>query len=341
MNKNSFFRVLMLFILIMFLTMPGCERKKPVIIIHDGQWDSMQLINAIAKYIIEKGYGYEVKIVIMTSKDGESAILRGEIDLTLELWAQNRLEWFNQNIQDKNIISLGPSFDDSAQFWMIPKWVADQYNIKTIEDMKENWELFKDPQDYTKGLFYNGIIGWRSSDVNEVKLEAYGLNKYYNIINPVSPESFAEALIQAQENHQPIFCYYWSPTAIMGAYDWMIVEEPPYNPEVWAKILEASENKELRPLKEACAYQSFSIEKIATKNFQKKAPDLCDMLKKMNLGIDNLNKTLGWVQKNHIKNWDTAAVYYLNNFEDVWKEWVSPAAYKKIKAELKKENSVK
>ena len=49
--------------------------------------------------------------------------------------------------------------------------------------MKEHWELVKDPEDPTKGVFINSVIGWACTEINWVKLEAYGLTEYYNIID--------------------------------------------------------------------------------------------------------------------------------------------------------------
>ena len=57
-------------------------------------------------------------------------------------------------------MNLGVVFEDSSQAFVIPQWVADEHDITAVFDMKDRWELFTDPQDPSKGVFYNCIVGW-------------------------------------------------------------------------------------------------------------------------------------------------------------------------------------
>ena len=63
----------------------GCTQK-PVIRLHDGQWGSLWVNNAIAEFIIEKGYGYPVEAVVQNTIVMQEVIEKGEIDLNLEMW---------------------------------------------------------------------------------------------------------------------------------------------------------------------------------------------------------------------------------------------------------------
>jgi len=310
-------------------------RPKPVIKLHDGQWDSLWVNNAIAKFIIEEGYGYSVETVESTSLTMQTSMSKGEIDLNMEMWQQNWIDWYNEQIEQGNIVNLGMTFEAGPQFFIIPKWVAEQYTIKTVFDMKDHWELFKDPEDPTKGVFYNGVVGWGCTEINVVKLEAYGLTRYYNMVSPGSVAALDAALERGQVNRQLVFGYYWAPTALMGVYDWYILEEPPYTDECWGRILAAVEDKSLRPLRRACAYQTAPIVKVAHKGLLKKAPDVVEMLKKMIVGLEPLNKTLAWVKQNGVQDWEKAAIYYLQKYEDRWKTWVTPKAYEKIKKAIR------
>ena len=65
-----------------------------------------------------------------------------------------------------------------------------------------------------------------------------------------------------------------------------------------------------------------------------KAPDLADMLRKMNVGLEPLNTTLAWATGNEVDDPKTTAIYYLQTFEDRWSTWVTPQAYKEIKGAL-------
>ena len=309
-------------------------RQKPVIKLYDGQWESLSINNAIMEFIIEEGSGYPVETVVTTDQMMREDMQKGNLDLNMEMWQQNLIDWYNEQIEKGNIVNLGMIYEDGSQFFIIPKWVAEQYNIKTIFDMKDHWELFRDPEDPTKGMFYNGMIGWACYDINVVKLEAYGLTRYYNIVTPGSSEGLKVVLATAQRNHRPVFGYYWTPAALMGAYNWHILEEPPYTDECWKDIMTVVEDERLRPIDEACAYQTLPVDKVAHKGLLKKAPDVVEMLRKMVVGLEPLNRTLAWAKENEVQEYEKAAIYYLQNYEDRWKNWVTLDAYEKIKRAL-------
>ncbi len=150
------------------------DSEKPVIKAYDGQWQSIRVNNAIVEFIIEQGYGYPVESVEMTSQEMQAAMETGEINLNMEMWQQSRLDWYTEQLEKGNIINLGMSYEAGPQFFIIPKWVAEQHHIETVFDMEQHWRLFKDPRNISKGIFYNCIIGWRCDEINQVKLEAYG-----------------------------------------------------------------------------------------------------------------------------------------------------------------------
>jgi glycine betaine/proline transport system substrate-binding protein len=263
----------------------------------------------------------------------------GNIDLNMELWHQNYVDWHNQHTEEGNIVNLGRTFEEGPQFFMIPQWVADQYDIETIFDMSGHWDLFMDPEDSTKGIFYSGIIGWEATNINAVKLEAYGLSKHYNPVSPGSEDSLEAVLDMAQERHQPVFAYYWAPTSMMGKYDWHILQEPAYAHECWENITAAVEDESLRPLDEACAYEAIPIDKGVHKSLLTKAPDVVDMLEKMNVGLDPLNQCLAWSDENETQSWEAVTVYFLQNYEERWETWVTPKARDKIKEALQETSS--
>ncbi|GAH34640.1 unnamed protein product, partial [marine sediment metagenome] len=276
-------------------------RQKPLIKLHGGQWESLWVNNAIAELIIEEGYGYPVETVESTSLVMQTSMSKGEIDLNMEMWQQNWIDWYNEQIEKANIVNLGMIFEAGPQVFIIPKWVAEQHGINSVSDVKSHWELFRDPEDPSKGVFYNGIIGWGCTEINVVKLEAYGLTRYYNIVSPASPAALEGALARAQVDRQPVFGYYWAPSAIMGIYDWHILEEPPYTDECWGRVMAAVEDENLRPSDQACAYEDLPVDKVAHSGLVGKAPDVVEMLRRMVVGLEPLNKTLAWAKENDVQ----------------------------------------
>ena len=308
--------------------------QRPVIKLYDGQWDSLSLNNAIAEFIMEKGYGYPVETVVLSSQVMQERLPTGEIDLDMEMWQHSRIDWYNEQIERGNIVNLGMTYESGPQFFIIPKWLAERYNITTVFDMADHWELFRDPEDPSKGVFYNCIVGWRCDEINEVKLEAYGLTRYYNLVSPQSEDALEAALARPAQRRQPVFGYYWAPTWLIGAYDWYVLEEPLYTEQCWERVTAAVEDDNLRPLDQACAYATLPIDKVAHRGLLEKAPDVVEMLRRMLVGLEPLNETLAWAQENDVQDWEEAAIYYLQNYEERWETWVTPEAYERSKEAL-------
>ena len=304
---------------------------KPTIKFSDTQFESLWINNAIAKFIIEKGYGYPVETVELTTPLMQVALAQGDIDVNMEAWQQNFIDNYNEEIAKGSYSNLGETYEGGPQFFMVPKATADEYNIKTVEDMKKHWELVKDPEDSSKGEFINCPIGWQCSEINRAKIQAYGLDEFFNIISGGAQASLDAALVGAQKKNEPVFGYYWAPTSIMGAYEWTILEEPAYSKECWEEVAKGQEDASYTP-KQACAYETLPVDKGVSKDMLDKAPDVVEMLKKMNVGLTPINKTAAWAAETDIQgDWSKAAVYYLQNFEDRWTTWMPADNAKKVK----------
>ena len=313
---------------------PGDSGQKPTIRLADTQFESLWINNAIAKFVIEKGYGYPVETVEMTTPIMQVSLARGDVDVMMELWQQNWIDNYNEEVSAGNIVNLGPTYEGGPQFFIIPKWVADEHNIQTVFDMKDHWDLFKDPEDPHKGAFINCIIGWQCAEINRAKLKAYGLDEYYNIVSPGSSGAMEAALAGAQMRRDPVFGYYWAPTALMGRFQWHILEEPPYTEACWEEVVKGQNDPSYTP-KEACAYETLPVDKGIHKDLPDKAPDVVELLKKMVIGLQPINETAAWAQENDIQgDWEKAAVHYLRTYEDRWKTWMPEEHYQKVKEAL-------
>ncbi len=318
--------------LISIFLLIGCSKYE--IKLYYGNWRSVEASSSIAKFIIEKGYGYPVQKVETTHTQVRDALESGEIDLITEVWSQNLGELFYKELEEGKIVNLGYIVESAPQFWMTQKWVAEKYNIRTVFDIKKHWKLFETLDNPGKGIFYGGVEGWSLCRVNIVKFKTYGLDKYYDIAFVRNPDTFDNIFIKAQENKQPVLGYYWAPTALMGLYEWYILEEPDYSDSVWENIQKEIDKEKPEAIDGACAYEDIPLIKFARSDLVKKAPDVVEMLKKMSFSLADLNKIVGWMQQNHVEDSDLIARYYLENQGDIWKTWVTDDAYNKIMVEI-------
>jgi glycine betaine/proline transport system substrate-binding protein len=314
----------------------GCtgEEEKPTLTLFDGSWGSLWLENAIAKIIIEEGYGYPCEVITVSSDVMNATHPKGDLLINMEQWPQNNPEWYQGNLADGTLLELGVVLEGGPQFWCIPQWVHEEYGIDTVLDMKDHWELFPDPEDSSKGMFINCKVGWNCERINVFKFEAYGLGEYYNIISPGTAGAEAAAMAGPQKKGDPVFGYYWAPTDLMGMFDWYILEEPAYDADVWAKIAAKMENPDLAALTEACAYESVPLTITVHKDLLDMAPDVVTMLRNFTVGLDRCNKSLAFQMENEIDEWETVAVWWMREYDSHWKTWVPTSAYTEIKAFL-------
>jgi len=331
MKKAIIFRLLIF--ICMALGIISCSREKKTIRIYDGSWGSIWAANAIAKVIIEDGYGYPVEIKSESEAEMIHALQNNQLNLCLEMW--ENVVTGAYDLEGKQVIfNLGEIYDSGPQFWMIPRWIAEEYGIKSVFDMIDHWQLFRNPENPNKGLFINGLIIWDSSKINTLKLQAYGLDSYFDEIVPNSSAVEEAAFLRAMKNNQPVFGYYWAPTYLMGSYDWYILEEPEYDEEIWNEILSAIEKNDYTSIETACAYEDRSVNSYANKEMLKNAPDVIEMLKKMKIDLDVMNELLAWNKQSDHDDWDQTAIYFFKNYEDLWNKWVTQEAFDNIKMKL-------
>ncbi len=333
--------VVMMIVAVVAIIAAACgaaeEEAKPTIRFGDNTYESLWINNATAQFIIENGYGYPTETVELTTQLVQVALAEGDVDVWIELWYEYYPIWTDENIASGNLIELEKVMFEGPGFWIVPTYFAEEYNLKTVEDMKrpEVIAALADPEDSSMGLFTNCWIGTQCSKINPAKMRAYGLDKLYNTIEPGTGGAMLAAMAGAHTKEDPIFTYYWSPTSIMGAYDWTVLEESPYTDACWDEVVKGKEDETYTP-KEACAYRTSLVTKIIHHGLVDKAPDVVEFLEKFATEGAPLSRTAAWANENDITDWDKSGVYYLKNNEDLWKTWVPQDVYEKVKTALDK-----
>jgi glycine betaine/proline transport system substrate-binding protein len=333
-TQNYLIRVAVIVIGICFFLLPfsfyaTAASKK--LVVADLNWDSAQVHNRIAGFIIEKGYGYEIEYIPGATITLFAGLVRGDIDIEMECWVENQQEAYDKGIAAGKVIDLGSNFPDSWQGWLVPTYVIKgdtkrgikpmAPDLRSISDLPKYWKLFKDQEDPSKGRFYSCIPGWECQKINEKKFKAYGLDKQYNIFLPGSDAALNGSMAAAYKKGKPWFGYYWAPTWVLGKLDMTPIEEPAYDKKLW----DASY---------ACAYPSVSVNIIVNASLEKRAPEIVEFLKKYETTQAMANKFLAYM-RNKKANTQAAAVWFLKNYQDLWSGWVPAGVAKKVKAAMK------
>lgn len=318
-------------IALLVVSLAGCTPEaKQSVVFGDLSWDSAQVNNRIAAFIAANGYGYSVEYV-----PGDTIIIlqglrRGDVDVNMEIWVENQQDAYDAAIDSGDVLDLGNNFGDNWQGWLVPRYMvegdatrgleATAPDLRSVADLVNYWELFKDPENPDKGRFINSIPGWECTDINSQKLVAYGLDQYYTDFVVGSDAALSGSMAAAYEKGEPWLGYYWAPTWVLGKFDMYALEEPAFDEDVWNST-------------RACAYPSNNVNVAVNAAFAADNPDLVTFLDNFNTKTEQHNAVLAYMQDNGATT-EEAAIYFLREYEDVWTNWVPAEVAAAVKAAL-------
>jgi len=326
--------VLLAMVLSLSMALTGCAEEeagsKPVIKVTDLNWGSAHFQAEVAKIIIEKGYGYPVELVPGKTIILFQALCTGELDVDIEVWLPNQQEAYDKAMAAGDIVDLGILNNDNWQStFVVPTYVIKgdaergiepvAPNLKSVADLDqaEYKELFKNPENPSKGMIMNGPPGWESEKIAIEQVAAYGLDDDYDLINPGSDTALFAGLAGAYEKGEPWITYLWGPTWIAGKLDLTLLEEPAYDEAVW------EENR-------GCAFPSADLLIAAHKDFPDKAPDVAEMFNNWKMDTKTLGEGLAYMDDTAGEPID-AAVWFLKNREEIWTTFVPDDVAQKVK----------
>ncbi|CDZ34269.1 ABC-type proline/glycine betaine transport system, periplasmic component [Neorhizobium galegae bv. officinalis] len=303
-------------------------------------WESGALITEVMKAILSKGYGCKVDAIPGNSVTLEQATANNDVQIFAEEWIGRSDVWNNATAAGK-VISVGKTFVGASEGWFVPEYLVkgdparrikplapDLKSVSQLSDPKIA-ELFKDPEEPSKGRFLNCPSGWTCEGVNTAKLEAYKLTGPYVNFRPGTGTALDAAISSAYLQGEPVLFYYWSPTAVMGKFKLIKLEEPAYNETCWKDLTSANGKREA-----GCAFPAVEVAYGVNSAFAKEAPEIIEILAKATFPLEEVNASLAYMvdQKADAV---TAANQFLKTKGYVWGAWVSAAAKAKIEASLK------
>jgi len=318
---------------------------KGTIKFHDGQWETLSLHNALAMYITEHGYGYPVEEIEGTTGTMKVALPLGDLDVNMEMWRQNISEWYEEQIALGKLTDLagttdnvedgakGQILESSIQAFYIPTYIAEENpGLKSVSDLPDYWELFKDQEDPSKGVMVNCIIGWQCQKIVRAKWHAYGLYDTYNVMEPGAAAAIDANMKGAYDAKKPVLTYYWEPTKLLNDLDMTRLEEPEWTQKC-QDALDAAVEAEPYESTEGCGFPIGDVHTGVNNYLFERAPEVVTFLGNIFVGALALDDLTTW-RKDNEKDFDEAAIYYLKNNEATWTKWVPTDIADKVKAAL-------
>jgi glycine betaine/proline transport system substrate-binding protein len=292
---------------------------KETIVFAGLNWPSAQLQNAIARRIIEAGYGYPTDAIEGGTIPLQAGLLGGDIDVTMEVWLPNQQEFWGNALAEGAVIPVGKSLDDNWQSaFVVPTYLVEQNpGLQTVQDIRDHLDQF--PQEGGKAVLWNCISTWACSGVNESQVAAYGLDDVITLQDPGSSASLFASLYAAYEKGEAWLGYLWGPTQPDAELDLTRLAEP-----ACAAGQEPTEG---------CGYPVASIRIAVHPTLVPRAPDVIEFLRKwdftaaVNVAADAYMAETGATA-------DEAAVWFLKDQEEAWTQWVPADVAQRVKNSL-------
>jgi glycine betaine/proline transport system substrate-binding protein len=295
-------------------------------------WASSQVVTAVAKFIMENGYGCKVKTVPSSTVPVVASLAEnGSPDIATELWL-NGAQALPGLIKSGKVVELNRVLSDGGvEGWYIPQYLAEKHpELKTIDGILKNPKLIG-------GRFHQCPSGWGCQIANANITKAFEIEKAgIEVFQHGSGETLATSIASAYADKKPWFGYYWAPTAVLGKFPMVRVDLGPADPEKHAcnadKEWEKKEECKGGPFKSQ--FTPSPVATVVTTAFAKREPAVAEMLKKLSFTNAQMGKVLAW-KKDKKASSDDAAAHFLGNYKDVWGAWLDDGAKKKLAALLK------
>jgi glycine betaine/proline transport system permease protein/glycine betaine/proline transport system substrate-binding protein len=295
----------------------GCASAESVnVVFGDAGWDSIRLHNAIASFIGETAYDIEAEELSGTTPITYNGLKSGDISVMMEMWSDN-LATYVDDLAAGEFTELSVNFDDNAQGFYVPRYIiegdeergieATAPGLKTVADLINYSGVFVDPDDTSKGRIYGAISSWDIDTVMRNKYEFYGLDSCYNYMDPGSDSALAAAFAAAYKKGEPIVGYYWDPTWLTGKYDLVLLDDAPYE----ADLFKAGE----------CACPSVKVTVCVNNGLTESAPEFCDFLSNYKTSSALTAEGLTYIQDNDA-SYEEAAKWFLEQHDELVTEWL-------------------
>jgi glycine betaine/proline transport system substrate-binding protein len=286
-------------------------------------WQSAEVLAQIDRIILTQGYGCEVELVAGdTVPTLTSMIERGQPDVAPEAWVNGVREAMDRAVADGRLHYAAKSLrDGGVEGWWIPKYVADKNpRIRTIADALRHPQLFPAPEDATKGAVYSCPAGWTCEILTRNLFKAYGAAAQgFVLVDTGSAAGLDGSLAKAYERRQGWLGYYWAPTALMGRYAMVRLDEGvKHDAAQWQACTAKPDCADPKPN----AWVPAAVYTVVTDRFKRAGGPAYEYLHRRSWDNATVNALLAWMQAQQATGEDGAR-HFLKTRPDVWKPWVS------------------
>ena len=255
---------------------------------------------------------------------------RGTPDVAPELWVSTAQTIWDESLAKDIAYKASDIFASGGEEgWWVPDYVlADHPEIKSVLDLKDNWQVFAEAANPNKGRLYGCPPGWGCEIITNNLFEALGLGETFELFSPGSGENLKASIARAVAQKEPFVGYYWSPADVIAKYKLVRLDMPAFEADKFKCLTDSNcANPEVT------GWAVGEVAVAVVTSLKERAPDVVAFLSKMQISNDDVSAMAAWGDENSATN-EEVANHFLKNYDAVWSSWVPADVADKVRAGL-------
>ncbi len=294
-------------------------------------WLSAGTLANVVQKIMADGYGCDAQLVPGdTVPTATSMLTRNEPDVAPELWVSTAQAIWDEMQAKGNVYKASDIFASGGEEgWWIPDYVAEAYpEIRSVEDLKANWQVFAEAANPDKGRLYGCPPGWGCEIITNNLFKALDMDETWELFSPGSGENLKASIARAVTSKEPFVGYYWGPTDVIGKYGLVRVGMPEFDAAKFTCLTDANcANPEVT------GWAVGEVAVAVVSSMKERAPHVAEFLSKMQVPNAEISAVLAWGDDNSATT-EEVAIYFLKNYETIWTAWVPADVADRVRAKL-------
>jgi len=286
------------------------------VIIAEQSWAGSAAICQVMKYVLETKLDIPAKITQLNGAATWVGMDKGDVDVFSDIWDTAEAAGIEKYTKEKKSSEIVLSYSDAPQGWYIPRYVAEEHGIKTIEDLRGKEQLF-DIDGNGKGDLWGGPTSWKVNEITSVKIRDYGLD-FQNL--GVEQWAWLATLKGAILNKKAVIFYYWEPEWLFTVYDLVKIEEPAYDPAKFKFVQKKPEESKI-----TCEMEPSDVFVGISKKMEKRNPKAYKFFKNWSIPIGEVNNLIAMLAdlpENPEMSGEDAAKKWVGDNPDIVNGWL-------------------
>ena len=273
------------------LARPALAQARQKVTLGYAPWADAEFVTKLAAKLMRDRLNVEPALMQSDIAPLYQGITRGDVDAMLQLWLPETHADYWKRIEGK-VDRLGVLYTDARLGWVVPNYVPKE-ELNSFADLRND-----EVREKLGGIIQGIEPGAGLTRVSREALKTYGLDDTYRL-QESSEAAMISMIERSMRRKKWVVATAWSPHWMFGKYDLRYLADP-------EKAMGGSEQ----------------VYAIARKGLKEQSPGVTNLLTRMNLPLDELQKAMLDAQET---SYDKAVENYVAGHKERVESWLKTA----------------